>query len=80
MSGVIKLIKYKVKAGVFAVDETTLYRVDVIGLDGSVRYGNPYIDIKYAKKEAEEWRSFTGFRVIKVEISKMYTEIETEML
>jgi hypothetical protein len=76
MSGLIKIVKYQGKRGGFATHETTLYRVDVKGADGSIRYGNHYAEEKYAVEEANNRQAFTGWPVQRVEVKRQHKEIE----
>lgn len=79
MKGLIKIIKYKGLHGGFATNESTLYRVDVKGLDGSFKHAGPYSELKDAINEATHWSKFTGFPMIKIEITKVYKEVEIEV-
>lgn len=79
MSGLVKIIKYEGRAGGFATQDSTLYRTDVTGLDGSTRYGNHYKELKYAEADADKWKNFTGFPVVRVEMIKIYKEVEKEV-
>ena len=73
-TGEVQLIQFKGKNGGFAVNETTLYRVQILGVDANTHTIEPKLAGKSdAVQIAERWASLTGFPLKRYKDVKLTT-------